>query len=212
MLIPLHQLPMSKVTGIIHVGAHAAEELQGYLLCGIRDIVWVEANPALINHLKEVTAPYSKMLVGNFAAGSSTGKIDLNIANNGQSSSILEWGTHIDEHPDISYIGKINVDLLRIDDWIESNSLERSTYNFINLDIQGYKLEALKGPQKQLQYADFIYAEVNTNTLYLDCALLHEVDTFLHDFGFSRLTTVLTPYGWGDAFYFKASPKKDQQS
>ena len=206
MLIPLHQLPMSKVTGIIHVGAHTAEELQGYLLCGIRDIAWIEANPALIKHLNDTIAPYNRMMVGNFAAGSSTGKIDLNIANNGESSSVLEMGTHKDVHPGISYIGKTTVDLLRIDDWIESRGMSRPVYNFINLDIQGYELEALKGAVKQLQYVDFVYTEINVDPLYLNCAMIDLVDAFLRDFGFSRLTTAVTPYGWGDAFYFKASP------
>jgi len=36
---------MAKVTGIIHVGGHEAEELHPYLLSGVKRILWIEANP-----------------------------------------------------------------------------------------------------------------------------------------------------------------------
>ena len=33
---------------------------------------------------------------------------------------------------------------------------------------------------------------------------MSEIDAFLSDYGFKRIITELTQYGWGDALYIKA--------
>ena len=40
-------------TGVIHVGAHAAEESSDYQRYGLSPVIWIEANPMLIDRLKE---------------------------------------------------------------------------------------------------------------------------------------------------------------
>ena len=55
------------------------------------------------------------MILGKFAAGSKKDKLLLNISNNGQSSSILELGTHAKSHPSIKYNDFVEVDNNRID-------------------------------------------------------------------------------------------------
>jgi len=45
------------------------------------------------------------------------------------------------------------------------------------------------------------YVEVNTKPLYQGCALVGEIDDFLHKFGFLRMETKMTGAGWGDAIY-----------
>lgn len=198
---------MARVTGIIHIGAHEAEELSDYLLQGIRKIAWIEANPQKTERLTKLIEPFSEMTLGMFAASSVNKQSMLNIANNGQSSSILELGTHLQEHPHITYSNKVSVKCQKVDDWISHKKLERHCFNFINLDVQGYELEALKGMRIQLEYVDFVYTEVNIAELYLGCPLISEIDRFLAEYGFVRLLLEMTEHGWGDAFYFKASPK-----
>jgi hypothetical protein len=61
-------------------------------------------------------------------------------------------------------------------------------FNFINLDIQGAVINALRGMEEYLQNIDYIYAK--------DCALLNEIDDYLKNFGFVRKEL-------GDAFYVK---------
>lgn len=204
MLIPIEKLPMSKVTGVIHIGAHEAEELDIYLLCGIRRVAWIEANPFKIDVLRKKIGGLSEMRLGHFAAGETNGKKMLNLANNGQSSSILSFGTHVLEHPEIAFTGKVEVNMIRIDDWLSAEKLNRSEYNFMNLDIQGYELNALRGAVRQLSHVDFIYTEVNERELYSGCALIGDMDGFLRGFGFVRVATAMTSHGWGDAFYFRA--------
>jgi hypothetical protein len=69
MLIPFKNLPYRSINGIIHIGAHQAEELKTYLDCGIEDVLWVEANPNLYPYLRKKIQGYSKMKLGEFAAG-----------------------------------------------------------------------------------------------------------------------------------------------
>ena len=97
------------------------------------------------------------MVLGKFAAGSKNGKQFLNLANNGQSSSILELGTHIISYPEINYNSKIEVEIIKLDEWLDENFTNKYLYNFINIDIQGYELEALKGMNNQLRIAEYVY-------------------------------------------------------
>ena len=39
-------------------------------------------------------------------------------------------------------------------------------YNFINMDVQGYELEVLKGGTKVLEKVDYVYCEVNRDEVY----------------------------------------------
>jgi len=73
----------------------------------------------------------------------------------------------------------------------------------MNLDIQGAELKALKGSTLILPHIKSIYTEVNTKELYENCAMLHELDSYLESFGFTRVETSMTEHGWGDAFYIK---------
>tara|TARA_B100000941_G_C28456914_1_gene528467 strand:+ start:788 stop:1225 length:438 start_codon:yes stop_codon:yes gene_type:complete len=121
---------------------------------------------------------FKKMTLGKFAAGSKKDKVKLNIEDNGQSSSILEFGTHKQSYPNISYLSSKEVDVIPLDNWIEENSMNRELYNFVNIDIQGYELEALKGMIKQLKYIDYLYLEVNFRQVYKNCSELKDIDSF----------------------------------
>jgi hypothetical protein len=78
--------------------------------------------------------------------------------------------------------------------------------NFINLDIQGVELNALKSMEKYLENSgiEYIFTEVNTEHVYKDCGLLSEIDEYLGRFGFDRVETKMwMDCGWGDAFYIR---------
>lgn len=206
MLIPFGRLPISDVGGIIHVGAHEAEELSDYVSFGKTKVLWVEANPDKWSCISEKISDYPGMRLGRFAAASSTGgSATLNIASNGQSSSLLPFGTHANSYPSIVYTEKVSVDLCSVDDWIFRLGVDPAGYNFVNLDIQGYELQALRGMTSQLRYVDYVYTEVNFRDVYAGCAKMVELDDFLAGFGLRRVAVVDTGAGWGDAFYSRKS-------
>lgn len=130
--------------------------------------------------------------------------VQFNISNNIQSSSILEFGTHSEEHPWVVYTDKVLKKSITVDTFFEKNDLDASKYNFWNFDIQGAELIALKGATKSLQYVKALYLEVNEKELYKGCALIYEIDDFLSKHNFKRVLTKITRHGWGDALYLKS--------
>ena len=131
-------------------------------------------------------------------------EVEFNITNNGQSSSILPFGSHARNHPHVKVVYQETLKTTRLDKLIEDNQIPIEKLNFVNLDIQGVELRALKSMEKHLQHVDYIYTEVNTEQVYQGCDEIGQIDEYLKQFGFERLATqVYEQYGWGDAFYVK---------
>lgn len=191
-----------KPKGIIHIGAHKMEEREDYLASGIKDIIWIEANPELVKRNQSLTSPLESVF--GCAVSDVDNKIyDFNITNNGESSSILDLDLHKTHHPHIHVTETIKVKSSRIDTLIKENSINIQDYDFVNIDIQGAELLALKGFGDCLRSVKYIYTEVNTNFLYKDCALVSQIDEYLAKYEFKRVATAMTRYEWGDAFYIK---------
>ena len=205
MLIPFTFFKFIPINGVIHIGAHEAEELIPYIRKGIYKVLWIEANPEKYIFLRNKLLDFPKMILGEFAAGEKEDFLELNIANNSQASSILELGTHKKSYPSITYTSKAKVPVKPVDNWMDSLQINKSEFNFLNLDIQGYELRALKGLKKQLKFIDYIYTEVSVCELYVGVNKLNEIDSFLSSHGFKRVATKLTKDGWGDVFYTKSN-------
>jgi len=189
-----------KLNGCFHIGAHECEELKIYNNLGIKteDIVWIDALPGKVY---EATCRGIPNVFNAVITDKDDEKVVFNVANNGQSSSILEFGTHSIEHPGIVYINKINQKSITVDSFFERNNLDASKYDFWNFDIQGAELLALKGATKSIKYAKVLYLEVNSKELYKNGALINEIDEFLAQYNFKRVLTNMTIHKWGDAMY-----------
>lgn len=189
------------IHGAIHVGAHHGEEKEWYLNNNINRVVWVEANPEYTDLLRQ---KFPEDIVLMYGVGSVDQEEQvLNIANNGQSSSFLKLGTHLVEHPGIYFVEQIKVPVRRMDTLIKEYNIDIHNYNFLNIDVQGYELEVLKGFGDYLNSIDYVYCEVNVDYLYENCALIQDIDSFLDSYKFFRVETLITPNKWGDALYSK---------
>jgi FkbM family methyltransferase len=188
------------VNGSFHIGAHDCEELGFYNKLGLakEDIVWIDAIPSKVIGAKNRGIPnvYNAVVTDK-----NDEEIEFNISNNGQSSSVLELGTHLHEHPWVVYVDKIKLKSITIDKFFERNTIDASKYNFWNFDIQGAELLALKGAIESIKYAKALYLEVNEKELYKNCGLITDIDAFLSQYKFKRVLTKMTPHGWGDALY-----------
>jgi FkbM family methyltransferase len=206
MLIPLHELMkhfVIQINGILHIGAHECEELSDYNNIGVTptNIYWVEGQKEKVDLMSSKGVPNIFHAIIDDVDDK---EIVLNISNNGQSSSILDFGTHTIHHPHVHYVSQIKDVTTRLDTLIEKNNIPIETLNFVNLDIQGVELRALKSMEKYLQHFQYIYTEVNVDYVYKDCNLVSEIDEYLARFGFKRVATRMAGRaGWGDAFYIK---------
>lgn len=190
------------ITGALHIGAHDCEELSFYnnLKLNNKNIIWIEAmeHKVIENKKRGIENIYSAII-----SDKDNEIITFNIANNGQSSSMLEFKTHTLEHPDVKFIDSFTSKTITIDTFFITNNLNCNEYNFWNFDIQGAELLALKGGTKSIENVKAIYLEVNEKELYKNCGLITDIDNFLQKYGFIRILTKMTNHGWGDALYIK---------
>ncbi len=197
------------IKGIIHLGGCKGEELFSYFKNDIKNIILIEANPELIKFLKIKSFFYNTFTkmnidVENFAATNIDGDtLNLNITNNIQSSSILKLHKHSILHPEVKVVKEVEVKSKTVNS-LFNRSYDINNYDFMNLDIQGAELLALKGSNKILQSIKAIYTEINYDEIYKDCALIDELDEYLKKFNFKRVFTT-TPESeyWGDALYLR---------
>jgi FkbM family methyltransferase len=202
MLIPLHQIIQKynvQIKGILHVGAHECEELSDYERYISRDkILWVEAMPDKVDISK---SRYPNLLIENAVVSDVEEIVKFNISNNGQSSSMLEFGLHSTFHPHVHYVNSFEAQTKLLKNIICNYDIN---YNFLNLDIQGAELKALKGMEEYLPKVDYIYTEVNCDYVYKGCAIVTEIDEYLKKFGLHRVETRWwQDCKWGDAFYIR---------
>jgi FkbM family methyltransferase len=188
------------ISGAFHIGAHECEELAFYQRLALtnEDIIWIDA---INSKVIEATNRGIPNVYNAVITDKDDEEISFNVSNNVQSSSVLEFGTHSQEHPWVVYVNKIQQQSITIDTFFERNNIDASKYNFWNFDIQGAELMALKGSTKSIQYAKAIYLEVNEKELYKNCGLINDIDVFLSKYNFKRVLTNMTKHGWGDALY-----------
>jgi FkbM family methyltransferase len=197
------------IKGVIHCGAHNAEEFPMYKSIGVKNIVWVEANPEKSEFCKEYLKNEKDSIVINEAVNDIDGeKIEFNITNNGESSSILKLKNHKNYYPQIDVVKKIEVSTKRLDTIFSENNLSIDKYNFLNLDLQGVELRAIKSLGTYIENIDYIYTEINRQELYEGCDIVDDIDSFLLEKGFIRMETAWTHANWGDALYVKGPKLK----
>lgn len=192
-----------KPKGVLHVGANVGEEAPVYDELGIKDVVWIEGNPDLIPKLVQNTKAYKHGVILACIGDVEGKEVNFNVSNNaGQSSSILELGTHKIAHPEVHYTESFLTKTRRIDVLFDSIGL--GEIDFLNIDLQGAELMALRGMGELLHQFKWAYLEVNKADLYKGCALVEDIDMYMLGFGFKRVETLWCGNtGWGDALYIK---------
>ena len=196
-----------KVSGVLHVGAHHGQEIEDYKRHGIQKIVMVEPQPVCQEVLDrkygdDENITLFKCAVGSKETSGTTVTMHTETANQGQSSSLLEPVMHLQQYPHIVFDGTIEVPMSTVDEIMEG-SADSDRYNFINMDVQGYELEVLKGSINHLHNVEYIMTEVNRAEVYKGCPMVSELDDFLSEYGFVRVETSWAGYTWGDALYVK---------
>jgi FkbM family methyltransferase len=188
---------------ILHVGACQMEELQDYKNRGVSNVIWIEGNPSLVETYTDLAKKEGHILLQGLIYDEDDLEMDFHLTNNLQSSSILEFEKHLNYHPHINVTEKIKLKTKRLDTLLGENNIPDDSIDFINLDIQGVELRALKSLGKYLKNIRYVYTEINVGEVYKNNDNLKEIDNFLEALGFERVETHITEYEWGDAFYIK---------
>jgi FkbM family methyltransferase len=193
-----------QIDGIVHIGASYGQEIDDYDKAGIKNIIWVEADPEVYGSLCENLRPYPDSKCFQACVSNQDGlPVQFKITSNkGQSSSILNLKEHALFYPHIVVVRELQMQTVTIDTLLKQQGIEISgKYNFLNMDIQGAELLAMQGMKNNLHKFRYVYLEINQRELYEGCALEEEVDNFLKGYHFKPVECKIKPAGWGDKFY-----------
>lgn len=199
----------SEIKTIAHVGAHLGQEVKMYQQLNVEKIYLFEPLKNIFNELSKEYKDNKYVNLFNFALGEKNFKTDFNISieNDGQSSSILKPNLHLRDKKDITFKkSDYEIDVKRYD------SLNLKSPDFLNIDVQGYELEVLKGFGNLLQDTKLICCEVNRDLTYQDNALIKDIDLYLEKFSFIRLSTKWGKYNetYGLSAYVKTDLVKNK--
>ena len=196
------------IRGCIHVGAHEGQEYPLYKAFGINNLIFYEPLPDNFKKLQANAKSWAEEIgpkpdLRNIALGNKVGSVEMHLEERGLSSSVLEPAHHLEQYPQIEFNEQLEVPITKLD--IEE--FNREDFNFMNVDVQGYELEVLKGAVNTLPYMDLILAEINKEEMYKGCPLVEDVDKFLEGHGFKRIFHYWQQDGgtWGDGLYLRVN-------
>lgn len=190
------------IKGIIHIGAHHGQEIEEYIDNGVQDILMFEPVSHNFNILQEKLKDANANIQAYQVALGNEEKEGVTMYlsdNNLISSSVLKPKVHLQLHPGVGFPGTEEVEMQRLDSFSE----DTKNFNFINMDVQGYELEVLKGGAETLKHVDYVYCEINRDELYEGNAFVEDLDEFLKDYNMERVETDWSGTLWGDALYVR---------
>jgi FkbM family methyltransferase len=194
---------LTQVPGLIHVGAHLAQERGLYLALGLQ-VIWVEANPAIFKRLEKVLRgwpdqrPYCALLTETDGED-----VDFFLSSNdGASSSVLRPGRLQEMWPSVDLDDKIRLRTQRMDSFAQQHKIDMRQYPGLVMDTQGSELQVLKGAGKLLSKFRFIKTEAMDFEAYENACLLKDIEEFLAPRGFREIARDLIAHkeGVGSAF------------
>lgn len=197
-LLDLHKKYSMNINGVIHIGAHFGEEHQTYKDLGIERIIYFEPVKKTFNVLKERVKDAEMF---NYALGNENKMIEMHVeeADAYGCSSILKPSSNYDS---VAFSPKELVEMKTLD------SFNFVGYNFLNIDVQGYESEVLKGSSNTLNNIDYIICEVNRNTDqkkldYVGSVTVEKIIEFLAPYGFNLVEENWAGISWGDGLFIK---------
>ncbi len=201
------------VTGVIHVGAHRGEEIYDYESIGAKEVIWVEPVPELFEEMKTFLTN-SQCQVTSYAyeyAVSNTDHetVDFNLyfgpdarylgGNKGCSSLLKANGRFISWSK-----GTIQVETITLDTLLSENEFDLSTFQYLNMDVQGAELMVLNGAENLLNHVKYVATEATwDNPDYIDNADYSELKMLLESKGFVETEILSHAENWGDVLFVK---------
>jgi FkbM family methyltransferase len=186
--------------GVIHVGANTGQARDIYAQAGL-PVVWIEAISDVCRRLADNVARYPNQRALNYLiADKDDHPYMFKVASNdGQSSSIFDFGKHTEIWPDIAYTHTAYIKGYTLKTVLRQNAVKLDEYDTLILDTQGSELLVLKGAESILDKFNFIRAEACDFELYKGGCLLKDLDEYLIPRGFERVMT----------WHYKRSPQPE---
>ena len=211
MLISLQYLVQKynlHITGVLHVGAHQCEEQIFYDAVGIpvQNVWWIDGNEFLVKEMQEKRPDLN--IIHALITDQDNTIVPFYLANNGQSSSVYRMHLHKLMAPHVQEIGVTQCKTTRLDTLMKNQIPNSKCLNFLNMDLQGAELLALRSLGSYITQFDYIYLEVNLVELYKGCPLKDELCKYLQNYNFIEMETKLDNPTFGDTFFMRSQNAK----
>lgn len=182
----IRMLSAHSIDVVLDVGANVGQFGSELRRCGYEGLI-VSFEPLSAARVGLKTAVGSDRLwkiAERAALGAVDGEVDLNIAGNSASSSVLPMlRRHSDAAPESVYVGSERVPLKRLDDLVQAH-VNDSSRIFLKIDTQGYEDKVLEGARHTLQRAIGLCVELSFVPLYGGQLLYREMVPRLEALGF----------------------------
>ncbi len=183
------------------VGAHRFDELPliDRLFPQLERIYLFEPQPEPVAALNLLAARDARLRVFPVAVSDRDGSATFHVASNaGESSSLLELGTHRELFPEVSMRGAITVPTRRLDSVLDEHALPLP--DALLIDVQGFEYAVIASlPPRVLDAVRFIYSEVSTEAVYAGSRPLADVQALLAtrfvNLGFAPLNPQVSVHG-----------------
>ena len=191
------------IRGIIQVGSYLVREYEILKQVCPGKFIFIDANKDVTDKLQS-RIDSGCLVFNNLISDVDDVEQDFYILNHEQSSSMLKLDKHSIYHPECSKIvEERKIKTITLDTLIKTNNIDLLNYNCLVMDVQGSELHVLKGFDSSIENIDYIYTELNFDSMYQDCALEKDLTEYLNNRGFTLVAHFDTGFGWGDGLYVK---------
>jgi FkbM family methyltransferase len=103
--------------GVIHVGVSSGYEFDSYRRARLESMIYVEAIPEVFARLqRRISADSRHRAINALCTDRDGDMVDFHVASNdGQASSIFEFGSHAERHPTVKYVATIKLRTTTLD-------------------------------------------------------------------------------------------------
>lgn len=146
-------------------------------------LICFEPLPAAARVLARVLAALPAAQIRHLALSEGGGEADMHVARADDSSSLLPIGPRqVATFPGTEEVAVLQVRTARLDTDLDPASLVRPV--LLKIDVQGGELRVLRGATGVLDRIDVVLVEGSFVELYAGQPLVHELVTFLAEYGF----------------------------
>jgi FkbM family methyltransferase len=185
-LDPIQSLiKLRKIDTIIDVGANSGQFGLMVRKGGFTGlIISIEPLHSPFETLKEVASLHMPWEVYNNASGNSNGTVEINVAGNTESSSILPMcRRHEEAAPESRYIGKETVGMFTLDSQFQDR-IGRMGRILLKLDVQGFESQVLSAAGHLIEGVEGLWVETSVVPMYKGSIVLEEMLLIMRQKGF----------------------------
>lgn len=176
------------ISVVLDVGACDGDYAFDLRRCGyVGTIVSFEPLAPPYEELRHRAESDGAWLTRKLALGAADGELEVNVAGNYASSSVLPMAPrHLEAAPQSAYSGRERVKVATLDQ-LAPEFVRPDDAVLLKLDVQGYEKQVLEGARQMLGQVRLIESELSLCTLYVGQPLLPEMILRIRDLGFQLI-------------------------